>query len=130
MDDTKIQEEILRIQEKLKGLDPSDEQYETLLKRLDDLVSLERKSNMEDDKTLMAAAEQAKADAQLEQVRSHESENEKTRKHGIMMTILKGVGLLGLMFAGHCFSVSTIPDRVDESMTNLFAKNKEKDEDK
>lgn len=130
MDDERIQNEMERIQKQMAELDPTTDDYATLARRLAELVDLQRTSNMEDEKTLMAAAEQAKADAQLESIKSHESENEKTRKHSYVMTAVKGLGVVGLMILSHCLSVSTIPDKFDQHWTELWHKDKEKDEDK
>lgn len=125
MDRNKIIEEMERIQEQMKEVDPKSDDYKCCLQRLSDLEDLERKLDDRDPEMIKALAEQDKVDAQRDALDTEIEENEKSKRHSVIMTVLKGIGVVGLMFVSHCLSVSTVPDKIDQKMTETFYKEKD-----
>lgn len=125
MDREKLVKEIAEMQDKMAKLEPTSDEYAVLMKRIRDAEELLRYSDETDPETIKANAERMKAEVQVDALNVEVEEGEKSRKHSKLMTLWKGLGIVGLMFVSHCLSRSEIPDKVDQKLTETFWKEKE-----
>ena len=125
MNKEQLNEEIARIQDMMGQADPRTDAYEYLVKRLNDLEELKRKLENEDTDMIKALAEQSKIEAQVEAIDMQEREGEKNRQHSKMMTVWKGIGIVGLMILGHILDESSIPRKADQRLREVFWKEKD-----
>lgn len=125
MDREKLVKEIAEMQDAMAKLEPTSDEYAVLMKRIRDAEELLRYSDESDPETIKAKAEQMKAEVQVDALNVEVEEGERSRKHSKLMTLWKGLGIVGLMFVSHCLSRSEIPDKVDQKLTETFWKEKE-----